>query len=129
MWLTSGDYFGKGDAREKELAHATALLGLPDSQVHLMRFPDLGLMRMLDEAADRIAELIDTLKPDAIFSTAYEGGHPDHDSVNFLAYEGCFRAEHHAELFEYPLYNAAGKAAHWWWRINAFPANGPECLV
>jgi LmbE family N-acetylglucosaminyl deacetylase len=128
VWLTSGDYFGKGELREKELAHATSLLSLPSSQVHLLRFPDLGLMRMLDEAADRVAALIDKLKPDTIFSTAYEGGHPDHDSANFLAYEGCFRAGRHADLFEFPLYNATGKASHWWWRINSFPPGGPEVL-
>jgi LmbE family N-acetylglucosaminyl deacetylase len=126
VWLTSGDYFGKGEAREKELAEATLLLGLPSPRVLLLRFPDLGLMRMLDQAADAVAELIDRLKPDTIFCVAYEGGHPDHDSVNFLAYEGCFRAGHHAELFEFPLYNATGKAVHWWWRINAFPPGGPE---
>jgi LmbE family N-acetylglucosaminyl deacetylase len=128
VWLTSGDYFGKGDLREKELGNATALLGLPAPQTHLLRFPDLGLMRMLDRAADKVAEVIDRLKPDTIFSTAYEGGHPDHDSVNFLAYEGCFRAGHDAELFEFPLYNATGKALHWWWRINGFPTGGPEVL-
>lgn len=128
VWLTSGDYFGKGEAREKELAKATALLGLPSPHVHLLRFPDLGLMRMLDAASIAAAELIDKLKPDTIFSPAYEGGHPDHDSVNFIAYEGCFRAGHHAELYEFPLYNATGKARHWWWRINGFPTGGPEVL-
>ncbi len=128
VWLTSGDYFGKGELREKELANATALLGLPGAQVHLFRFPDLGLIRMLDEAADRVAEVIDKLAPDTIFSTAYEGGHPDHDSANFLAYEGCFRAGRDAELFEFPLYNATGKASRWWWRINGFPPGGPEVL-
>jgi LmbE family N-acetylglucosaminyl deacetylase len=127
-WLTSGDYFRKGQRREVELAKTTALLGLADFQVHLLRLPDLGLVANMDRAAVMVTELVARLKPDTVFVTAFEGGHPDHDSTNFLAYEGLKRAALSATLFEFPLYNGCGPAHHWRWRVNSFPPGGPPTL-
>ncbi len=125
-WLTSGDYYGKGQLRERELAEATNIIGLHRSRVHLMRFPDLGLVRLMESAANEVAKLMDRIRPDVVFADAFEGGHPDHDAVNFLAYEGSLRVRLRASLFEFPLYNGSGPAQHWWWRINGFPeSSGP----
>lgn len=124
-WLTSGDYFGLGARREKELTRATAILGLDKSRVHRLRFPDLGVLARLDEAADDVAELMDRVKPSIVVADAFEGGHPDHDSANFLAYEGSYRANISAKIIEFPLYNGAGHWYHWWWKINSFPPGGP----
>jgi LmbE family N-acetylglucosaminyl deacetylase len=120
-WLTSGDYGGKGQVRERELAEAMNILGLHRSRIHVMRLPDLGLVRIMERAADEVTKLMDRIRPDVVFANAFEGGHPDHDAVNFLAYEGSFRAGLRASLFEFPLYNGSGPALHWWWQINAFP--------
>jgi LmbE family N-acetylglucosaminyl deacetylase len=128
VWLTSGDYFGKGDIRERELSRAASVLGLRNSHVHLLRFPDLGLAGLLDQASDAVSELLARIRPDKIFATAYEGGHPDHDSVNFLAYEGRLRAGLQSELYEFPLYSAAGKVYHFRWLINSFPAGDTTVL-
>lgn len=127
-WLTSGDYFGKGQEREWEFARAMNILGLGRSRTHLLRLPDLGLVRELGHASDEVAGLISKIRPRAVFADAYEGGHPDHDAVNFLAYEGCARAGVRAELFEFPLYNGSGEPYFWWWRINDFPPGGPPTL-
>ncbi len=125
-WLTSGDYFGQGELRESELAKATAILGLRDSSVHLLRQPDLGLVPGMQQAAESLSKLLGLLRPDYLFVTAFEGGHPDHDSANFLAYECCARAGIQPRIFEFPLYNGSGLIRHWRWRINGFPADGPE---
>jgi N-acetylglucosamine malate deacetylase 1 len=127
-WATSGGYFGKADIREREVGKASDILGLDNGSTELLKMPDLGLVAMLDRAADKFAEIVDKFKPDRIFCNAYEGGHPDHDSVNFLAYEGIFRAGVNAELFEFPLYNATGPLYHGRWRINGFPPGGPPAL-
>jgi len=120
-WLTSGDFDGKGALRERELGEAMQILGLHRSRVHLMRLPDLGLVRLMDRAAADVTKLMDRIRPDVVFADAFEGGHPDHDAVNFLAYEGSYRASLRARLFEFPLYNGSGPALTWWWRINGFP--------
>lgn len=127
-WVTSGDYFGKGKRREAELVKATTILGLPESHRHLLRVPDLELLSLLSVAANRVADLLAGINPDVIFVTAFEGGHPDHDAANFLAYEGCRRAGIRPSMFEFPLYNGTGPWNHWWWRINGFPPGGPDVL-
>lgn len=128
VWLTSGDYFGKGELREGELARATETLGLKKSRVHLLRLPDLGLVPALDRAATTVAELFTRIRPDNVFVTAFEGGHPDHDSANFLAYEASRTAGVNPRIFEFPLYNGSGAFRTWRWRINAFPPGGPPTL-
>jgi LmbE family N-acetylglucosaminyl deacetylase len=125
-WLTSGDYFGQGELRESELAQAVEILGLHDSRVHLLRQPDLGLVPGMGHAAESLTELLLAVKPDMLFVTAFEGGHPDHDSANFLAYECRARAGLKVGIFEFPLYNGTGPVHHWRWRINGFPPRGPE---
>jgi LmbE family N-acetylglucosaminyl deacetylase len=120
-WATSGDYFGKGRERENELHHAMDLLGLPEPSRVLLRLPDLGLVRLLPEAALRTTELMSSVRPDVVFANAFEGGHPDHDCVNFLAYEAASRAGIQPLIYEFPLYNGAGHFYHWRWRINGFP--------
>jgi len=125
-WLTSGDYFGQGNVREKELDRVMSILGLPESHVHRLGFPDLGLVKELGEALEEVTELMTQLRPDTVFATAYEGGHPDHDAVNFLASEGSSRAGILPELYEFPLYNGAGKPYHCHWRINSFATDEPR---
>ncbi len=98
-----------------------AILGLDDDRIHLGRFPDLGLVADLDRVCDFIAELVADLKPTKVFTTAFEGGHPDHDCANFAAFEGPARAAISPEICEFPLYNGSGRFYHWKWRLNSFP--------
>lgn len=127
-WVTCGEYFGNIETRLRELAKAIALLGLKENSVHLLRLPDLGLVSMLDQTADTVADMLKSVKPDAIFANAYEGGHPDHDAVNFLAYEASYRANLKPKLYEFPLYNATGSILYFRWRVNAFPDDGIPVL-
>jgi LmbE family N-acetylglucosaminyl deacetylase len=127
-WGTSGDFFGQGKKREAEAYKAMDILGLNHSQVHLLKFSDLSLVSKLDEAADAMAEFLSYLKPDVIFAVAYEGGHPDHDAVNFMVWEGSIRADLSPQMFEFPLYNGSGTVSSLGWRINSFPPGGPPLL-
>jgi len=128
VWTTSGDRFTKREIRESELRRSMDILGLDESHTHLLRFPDLGMVSNLDKAAESVGRLFEETRPDIIFANAYEGGHPDHDCVNFLAYESSARIGLGVELFEFPLYNGTGSLFHWKWRINLFPPGGPEAL-
>jgi LmbE family N-acetylglucosaminyl deacetylase len=128
VWATSGDYFGLEKKREKQLAAAMDIVGVPPENLHLMRFPDLGLIAGMNDVADALASLLSDVRPDVIFANAFEGGHPDHDSVNFLACEGSARAAISPRLYEFPLYNGAGPFYYWWWKINSFPDSGLPAL-
>ncbi len=127
-WLTSGDFLGQGERRERELFEAAKMLGLVPERIHLLRLPDLGLVSRLSDATRLVSDLYGSLKPDRVFADAFEGGHPDHDAVNFLAYEARLRSGVRAELFEFPLYNGTGPFLHWRWRINRFPPGEPAVL-
>ncbi len=127
-WTTSGDKFVKREIRESELQQSMDILGLDESRIHLLRYSDLGMVAMLEEAAESATSLLSDIKPDIIFANAYEGGHPDHDAVNFLAYESSARLGVTPDLFEFPLYNGTGTFFRWKWRINHFPPGGPAVL-
>ena len=128
VWLTSGGYLGGRRRREQELTLATSELGLSSEDYNLLRFPDLGLTAAMNEAASELSEIFREFKPNTIFVTAFEGGHPDHDAANFIVYEARFRAQLDCGVFEFPLYNGAGSFLTWRWRINSFPPGGPETI-
>ncbi len=127
-WITSGDYFGGRERREAELACAMGILGLDAQRTHLLRLPSLGLLAQLRHGGERVAELIHETRPEIVFVNAYEGGHPDHDAVNFMAYSGLHELGPKIRLLEFPLYNGTGPLSHWRWRINGFPPGGPRVL-
>ncbi len=125
VWATSGDYFSSAYKREAEHATAMSIIGLDQKRIHLMRLPDLGLIANLNNLAKELARILQDLLPDYIFANAYEGGHPDHDCVNFAAFEATRRASINPVICEFPLYNGAGHFYHWWWKINSFPTDEP----
>ena len=127
-WLTSGGYFAFDKKRKTELRMAMDELGLSEDFMHLLGFTDLGLIADLPAVVDRATQLFEQLQPERVFVTAYEGGHPDHDAVNFSATEAKNRTGSQAEIFEFPLYNGSGPRRHWRWRINRFPHDGLEVL-
>jgi len=127
-WVTSGDFLGQATIRQRELARATEILGLESARVHLLGFPTLKLLSDLSQCVERVQRLMEETEPEQVFVTAFEGGHPDHDATNFMAYEANRRWHGGAKLFEFPLYNGTGSAWHWWWRVNAFPDGGPAVL-
>lgn len=128
VWLTSGGYLGGQNRRENELLQAVSVLGLHGDQCKMLRFPDLGLINSLDEASSRLTQIFTGYQPQNVFVTAFEGGHPDHDSANFIVYEAKFRSQLNCRLFEFPLYNGSGPLWTWRWRINSFPPGGPQTL-
>ena len=97
LWVTSGDARSNAKVRESELRAGLQILGVKDSRIHLLRLPNRGLLPILDHAIERVAGVLQEIMPDKIFVTAYEGGHIDHDAVNFIAYEGLNNS--HFDIF------------------------------
>ena len=73
-WTTSGDKFVKREIRESELQRSMDILGLDESRLSLLRYPDLGMVAMLEEAAESATSLLSDIKPDIIFCQCLRGG-------------------------------------------------------
>ena len=65
--------------------------------------PDQELFRHLEDAAKSLKEIIHRASPRALLTSAYEGGHPDHDCCNFLVSQ--LARESRIPAWEMPLYH------------------------
>ncbi len=68
---------------------------------------DQELFRNLAAGWRELADAIERLKPQALATLAYEGGHPDHDSCNLLVSLAAKRFG--LAAWESPIYNRAGE--------------------
>ncbi len=128
-WLTSGDYDGQGALREREIESAMDVIGVPAKRRHLLRLPDGRLMDFLAEGIKVIGVLLDRVRPDHVFTTAFEGGHADHDSANFLVAEALRRRASNTTLYEFPCYNSSGGQETRGLRTNGFPPGSEGVAV
>jgi LmbE family N-acetylglucosaminyl deacetylase len=76
----------------------------------------------LPQLIAQLTELIARVKPAAIITHAYEGGHPDHDAVAFAVAVARERSAVQAALFEMAGYNARGDGAF-------LPGGPPDVVV
>jgi LmbE family N-acetylglucosaminyl deacetylase len=85
-----------GSARIAEAREALGLAGVEASAIFNMRLIDQQLSFRLAELTVRIVETLTREAPDIVLTHAYEGGHPDHDSVAFAchtAHEICSHSQ------------------------------------
>jgi N-acetylglucosamine malate deacetylase 2 len=66
-------------------------------------FRDQQLHTVLSTAIEMLDRLVRWYVPDSIITTAYEGGHPDHDSCSFICAEVGRR--NRVQVYEIPLYH------------------------
>ncbi len=106
FWSKFGSRMDYADLRRKE-AH-TALGHLGVRNVEFLRplrgkvITDQCLFQSLPEAIDGVELVVDRVRPDALLTLAYEGGHPDHDSCNFIA--AVVSRERALPAWEMPVY-------------------------
>ena len=67
--------------------------------VRTLGCPDLEAVYNVRELADQVRKIIEELRPDTIITTAYEGGHPDHDACAMIV-------QTLGMAIEMPLYHA-----------------------
>lgn len=95
--------------RRRELEAAMALAGIgPDRLLRVRGVVDLEAARALPRLATEIAALCRELRPAAVLTLAYEGGHPDHDAAAQAvrtAVDG-WEGDGAPEIYEMPLYHA-----------------------
>lgn len=70
-------------ARQKELTAALALAGIAPGQIQGLGFPDQECSSNLIALVEACLHLLAKLRPVAVLTHPYEGGHPDHDSTAF----------------------------------------------
>lgn len=90
-------------ARLAELTAALDLAGVPAAHRIRCEIADQDVMLEVETIASRLLEIIRDHGVTALFTHAYEGGHPDHDACAAAA----ARLAELVELFEFPLYHQA----------------------
>jgi LmbE family N-acetylglucosaminyl deacetylase len=110
FWEKWGTREAYANLRRKEATWALERVGvgaavyLSDDSEHGAAFADQELYLALPQAYALLRARLNTLKPEAIATLAYEGGHPDHDSCNVLA--SALGEELRIPVWEAPLYRS-----------------------
>src|SRR5579883_1544515 len=109
-WLTESLFRARPGERPRESTRAMALLGVPAERLHFLG-ASLGvtgngtLLVRIAEVIERLTALVHELAPVTIATTAFEGGHVEHDAAHVAAVLAARRAGSTARLVEVPWYN------------------------
>ena len=104
FWGKYGSRENYVELRRKEALAATAIVGV--KAVEFLPIVDQDLYKNLNEAWQRLIQLVSTVRPQALLTMAYEGGHPDHDSCAFLSHRLGVRLK--LPVWEFPIYHLSG---------------------
>jgi LmbE family N-acetylglucosaminyl deacetylase len=109
FWRRHGSREAYAAVRREEARRAADVVGVCELVLLAeedARLEDQRLFLNLAAAYDLLRKLAERVRPEAIATLAYEGGHPDHDSCSVL---GARLGEHlRVPVWEAPLYNRAG---------------------
>ena len=88
FWKSYGSREAYAEVRRQEARGALAIVGaepvfLADSVPG--GIADQELYQRIPAAVEAFAEALQPIKPDALLTLSYEGGHPDHDAACFIA--------------------------------------------
>lgn len=95
------------DQRHRELALALARTNVPPARMLRLGFVDQETCHGLRALARAIAEHVAEARPELVVTHAYEGGHPDHDSVAFAVAEARAVVPDPPRVIEMALYHGA----------------------
>jgi N-acetylglucosamine malate deacetylase 2 len=109
FWGKYGSQERYAELRRQEAALALSEVGVDDYEF-LQLADDQELYRELPQARSALSAFVSQVKPSAIVTHTYEGGHPDHDTCAFLAAE--LARDRALPVFEMPLYHRAEGVGH-----------------
>jgi LmbE family N-acetylglucosaminyl deacetylase len=92
-------------ARRNELQSALQLIEIPPENCRSYNCPDKEAYLHLPALVTKVESFIRRLNPYLVISSAYEGGHPDHDAVALVA-AMVHRRLSSFQHWEFPLYHA-----------------------
>ncbi len=108
FWEKFGSREEYARIRREEARRALSHVGvigiefLPPDPNPSQLFIDQDLFMNLRTAVERLDDLVRRIRPEALLTLAYEGGHPDHDTCAFLT--SWLSREHVLSAWELPLY-------------------------
>ena len=94
------------DARAAELRAALAAAGVQESQIIEFGVSDQEVCRSLVPISQRLTSLFESRGITAVFTHAFEGGHPDHDGVAFCVHAAAaVLGDRAPTIIEMPYYH------------------------
>lgn len=109
FWQKYGSREAYARIRREEARAALAEVGvsqlefLPPADNPNQLFLDQDLFLSIPRALETISSIVATMRPEALLTLAYEGGHPDHDTCAFLGW--WIAREYALPGWEMPLYS------------------------
>jgi LmbE family N-acetylglucosaminyl deacetylase len=105
FWNRYGSRENYSRMREKEARAALEVVGVRDVEFLKTRsgkpIIDQQLFQHLPEAVPAVSAVVHRIRPEALLTLSYEGGHPDHDSCNFITAQ--IVREQHLPAWEMPI--------------------------
>jgi LmbE family N-acetylglucosaminyl deacetylase len=95
-------------ARRLELRAALELIGVPGKNCYETGTVDKEAYLHLGELTEALQTVVEKVKPSVVLTSAYEGGHPDHDAAAF-AVSGVRARNPDLDVLEFPLYHASAR--------------------
>ena len=92
--------------RQEELLGALGLAGVPADQTRALNIVDQEASLEMAYLTLRLVDVLRELRPGAVLTHAYEGGHPDHDATAFAVHAACARVPSPPDVFEFTSYHA-----------------------
>jgi LmbE family N-acetylglucosaminyl deacetylase len=99
------------ETRKLEAMEACKVLGVPESRVHFLGFPDGFLFREQQMAIERVKMILGDLSPDEIFVPSRLDGTPDHVATNRIVHQAIKNTCLGCIVYEYPIWYWL----HWPW--------------
>jgi LmbE family N-acetylglucosaminyl deacetylase len=131
VYLTNG---GSGRStqvvRNSESTRALASLGLGSTDIRFLgadlAVPDGELFRHLASTYSALAKECESAgQLGAVFTLAWEGGHPDHDAAHVLAIRLARERGLEEHVWQLPFYRAGGWGPPWFAMFAPLTRNGP----
>jgi LmbE family N-acetylglucosaminyl deacetylase len=94
-------------ARRQELLNALEEAAIAPGVGRTLGIADQEASLHMAELTRRIEALVSELRPRALVTHPYEGGHPDHDATTFAVHAACALAASPPAIYEWTSYHAA----------------------
>jgi LmbE family N-acetylglucosaminyl deacetylase len=127
IWTAASCQKGQDYQQERLLESRTLMkkLGIPESNFAFLNYPDGETYLHLGAIAHDLKVRIQTIDPQVVYVSAYEGGHIDHDIAHYCTVEALRQLGRSPEVYEFPEYSAYGT-----WGILPFRMrNYPDSLA
>ncbi|MBI3802759.1 MAG: PIG-L family deacetylase [Nitrospirae bacterium] len=120
-------------ARRRELLAAAQLAGVPPSRCIELGGVDQEASLYFECLTRRLADRLNEIQPELIFTHPYEGGHPDHDAAALVVCAACRLLEREGKPFpvvaEFTSYHAQQERFTAGLFLPVLPAGGSEQTV